>query len=545
PGAWQEARGLIYAHRGRLALGLALLLVNRLAGLVLPASSKWVIDRVIGQHHPELLLPLALAAGAATLVQAVTGFGLSQILGVAAQRAITDMRRTVQAYVLRLPISYFDSTKSGVLISRIMTDAEGIRNLVGTGLVQLTGSILTAVMALGILVYINWRLTAVTIVILMTFGVGMATAFKRLRPLFRERGQINAEVTGRLGETLGGILIVNSYTAEKSEELVIAKGAHRLFRNVAQSLTGVSAVTAFSSLVIGATGIAMMLIGGSSIRHGTMTVGDLVMYLSFTALMTMPVIQLASIGTQLSEAFAGLDRIREIRRMATEDEEDASRAPLPDIRGEVAFDDVTFEYNNGVPVLKRVAFVAPAGSTTALVGSSGSGKSTLISLVMTFNRPLSGRVLVDGHDLTGIKLRDYRSHLGVVLQDNFLFDGTIAENIAYAKPHATRGEIKAVSRIAHCDEFIEEFEKGYDTIVGERGVRLSGGQRQRVAIARAILADPRILILDEATSSLDSESEALIQDGLRSLRVGRTTFVIAHRLSTIQSADQILVLEGG
>jgi subfamily B ATP-binding cassette protein MsbA len=373
----------------------------------------------------------------------------------------------------------------------------------------------------------------------------MAMAFNRLRPLFRERGQINAEVTGRLAESLGGVRIVKSYTAEKREELVFAKGAHKLFRNVAQSLTGVSAVTAFSSLVIGAIVIAMILVGGSSIRAGRMTIGDLVAYLSLTALMTMPVIQLASIGTQMSEAFAGLDRIREIRKMATEDDEDESRQPLSNVRGELIFDDVSFEYNPGVPVLKHVSFDAPAGSTTALVGSSGSGKSTLISLVMTFNRPLSGRVLVDGHDLMSVKLRDYRSQLGVVLQDNFLFDGTIAANIAYGNPHASREEIKAVSTIAHCDEFIEGFEKQYDTIVGERGVRLSGGQRQRVAIARAILANPRILILDEATSSLDSESEALIQDGLRSLRQGRTTFVIAHRLSTIRSADQILVLEGG
>jgi ABC-type multidrug transport system fused ATPase/permease subunit len=545
PGAWEEARGLVWTHRRRLALGLALMLVSRLSDLVLPTTTKYLMDDVIGRHHWELLPNLAFAAGVATLVGASTSFLNSQVLGVAAQRAITEMRKDVEAHVMRLPIRYFDSTKTGVLISRIMTDAEGIRNLVGTGLVQLTGSIVTALIALGVLLYLNWRLTTVTIVILGAFGGGMATAFKRLRPLFRERGQINAEVTGRLAESLGGIRIVKSYTAEKREELVFAKGAHRLFRNVAQSLTGVSAVTAFSSLVIGATGIAMMLIGGSSIRHGTMTVGDLVMYLSFTALMTMPVIQLASIGTQLTEAFAGLDRIREIRRMATEDEEDAELPALADVRGEVQFDDVTFEYNAGVPVLKHVSFRAPAGSTTALVGSSGSGKSTLISLVMAFNRPLSGRVLVDGHDLKDVKLRDYRSNLGVVLQDNFLFDGTIAENIAYAKPHADREEIKAVSRIAHCDEFIEGFEKQYDTIVGERGVRLSGGQRQRVAIARAILANPRILILDEATSSLDSESEAMIQDGLRSLRHGRTTFVIAHRLSTIRSADQILVLEHG
>jgi subfamily B ATP-binding cassette protein MsbA len=545
PGAWEEARALIWQHRKRLALGLTLMLVNRFAGLVAPWSTKWLMDDVIAQGHWNLLPTIAMAVGAATLVETATSFGNSQILGVAAQRAITEMRKDVEAHVMRLPISYFDSTKTGILISRIMTDAEGIRNLVGTGLVQLTGSLITAVIAVGCLFYLNWRLTCVTIVILGTFGGGMAMAFNRLRPLFRERGQINAEVTGRLAESLGGVRIVKSYTAEKREELVFAKGAHRLFRNVAQSLTGVSAITAFSSLVIGAIVIAMILVGGSSIRAGRMTIGDLVAYLSLTALMTMPVIQLASIGTQMSEAFAGLDRIREIRKMATEDDEDESRQPLSNVRGELTFDDVSFQYNPGVPVLKHVSFDAPAGSTTALVGSSGSGKSTLISLVMTFNRPLSGRVLVDGHDLLTVKLRDYRSQLGVVLQDNFLFDGTIAANIAYGNPHASREEIKAVSAIAHCDEFIEGFEKQYDTIVGERGVRLSGGQRQRVAIARAILANPRILILDEATSSLDSESEALIQDGLRSLREGRTTFVIAHRLSTIRSADQILVLEGG
>ena len=544
-GAWEEARALIWKHRIRLSLGLGVMVIDRLSGLVMPWTTKYLMDNVIIQHQWDLLPKLALAAGAATIVGTVTSFANSQILGVAAQRAITDMRKDVEAHVMRLPIRYFDQTKSGILISRIMTDAEGIRNIVGTGLVQLTGSILTAFMALGILFYLNWRLTAVTIVILGSFGVGMATAFKRLRPLFRERGQINAEVTGRLGESLGGIRIVKSYTAEKREELVFAKGAHRLLRNVAQSLTGVSAVSAFSSLVIGAIGIAMMLVGGNAIRMGTMSIGDLFWYLSTVALITMPVIQLANIGTQMTEAFAGLDRIREIKKMATEDQEDASRQPLPDIKGALEFQDVMFEYNPGVPVLKHVSFTSPAGSTTALVGSSGSGKSTLISLVMAFNRPLSGQLLVDGRDLNDMKLRDYRTFLGVVLQDNFLFDGTISENIAYARPHATRDEIKAVSRIAHCDEFVEAFEKGYDTIVGERGVRLSGGQRQRVAIARAILADPKVLILDEATSSLDSESEALIQDGLKALRKGRTTFVIAHRLSTIQSADQILVLEGG
>ncbi len=544
-GAWEEARALVWQHRVRLAIGLGVMVIDRLSGLVMPWTTKYLMDDVIIQGQWDLLPKLAMAAAGATIVGTITSFANSQILGVAAQRAITDMRKEVEAHVMRLPIRYFDQTKSGVLISRIMTDAEGIRNLVGTGLVQLTGSILTAIMALFILFYLNWRLTAVTLVILVTFGGVMATAFQRLRPLFRERGQINAEVTGRLGESLGGIRIVKAYTAEKREELVFAEGAHRLLRNVARSLTGVSALGAFSSLVIGAIGIAMMLVGGSAIRAGTMTIGELFWYLSTVALITMPVIQLANIGTQMTEAFAGLDRIREIRKMATEDQEDASRRPMPDTRGEIEFEDVTFEYNAGVPVLKHVSFHAPAGSTTALVGSSGSGKSTLISLVMAFNRPQSGRLLVDGADLNSIKLRDYRAHLGVVLQDNFLFDGTVAENIAYARPHASRDEIKTVSRIAHCDEFVEAFEKGYDTIVGERGVRLSGGQRQRVAIARAILADPKVLILDEATSSLDSESEALIQDGLKALRKGRTTFVIAHRLSTIQSADQILVLEGG
>jgi subfamily B ATP-binding cassette protein MsbA len=545
PVVWRESRDLVWAHRRRLALGLFLMLVNRLSGLVLPATSKYLIDDVIGKRHAELLVWLAFAAGAATLVQASTSFALSQVLGVAAQRAITDMRRAVQAHVLRLPINYFDSTKSGVLISRIMTDAEGIRNLVGSGLVQLAGGLVTAVIALGVLFYLNWRLTSLTLVVLVTFGGGMAMAFMRLRPLFRERGKINAEVTGRLGEALGGVRIVKSYIAEKREDIVFTHGAHRLFRNVAKSITGVSAITAFSTVIIGAIGVIMIVVGGRSILSGAMTLGDFVLYLFFTGLVAAPLVQIASIGTQVSEAFAGLDRIREVRSMATEGQEDEARQPLGALPGDVAFEHVGFEYTPGVPVLRDVSFASPAGSTTALVGSSGSGKSTLISLVMAFNQPKAGRVLVDGRDLAAIRLHDYRAHLGVVLQENFLFDGTIAENIAYARPHASRDEIVAVSRIAHCDAFIQEFPDKYETVVGERGVKLSGGQRQRVAIARAILADPRILILDEATSSLDSESEALIQDGLRSLRRGRTTFVIAHRLSTIRSADQILVLEAG
>jgi ABC-type multidrug transport system fused ATPase/permease subunit len=543
--AWREARALIWQHRRRLAIGLALMMVNRLAGLVLPSSSKYLIDHVIGQKRVEMLGTIALAAGAATLVQAVTSYGLSQILGVAAQRAITDMRKSVQAFVLRLPISYFDSTKTGILISRVMTDAEGIRNLVGTGLVQLVGGLVTASIALGVLFWLNWTLTSISILILALFGAGMAFAFAKLRPLFRERGKLNADVTGRLGETLGGIRIVKAYRSERGERLVFARGAHSLFRNVRTTMTGVSGLGAFAQVVIGAIGVLMILVGGRSILAGTMTLGDFVMYIFFVGLVAAPLIGIASIGTQITEAFAGLDRIHELRRMTTEDDEDAQKAPLGPIRGDVAFEHVTFAYKPGVPVLKGVSFQARAGSTTALVGSSGSGKSTLIGLVLAFHRPEKGRVLVDGRDLATVPLADYRTQLGVVLQDNFLFDGTIAENIAFARPHATREEIEAVARIAHCDEFVGQFEEQYDTVVGERGVKLSGGQRQRISIARAILADPRILVLDEATSSLDSESEAKIQDGLRALRRGRTTFVIAHRLSTIRSADQILVLEGG
>jgi subfamily B ATP-binding cassette protein MsbA len=545
PIVWREARDLVWAHRARLAAGLALMLVNRFSGLVLPATSKFLIDDVIGRRQAQLLVPLAAAAGIATLVQASTSYALSQVLGVAAQRAITSMRRAVQAHVLRLPVAYFDQTKTGVLISRVMTDAEGIRNLVGTGLVNLLGGLVSATLGLGILFYLNWRLTTITLVILLAFGGGMAVAFVRLRPVFRERSKINAEVTGRLGEALGGVRIVKSYVAEKREELVFARGAHRLFRNVARSITAVSAITAFSTVVVGAIGVLMIVVGGRSILAGTMTLGDFVMYLFFTGLVAAPLVQIASVGTQITEAFAGLDRIREVRSLAGEDDQDASRETLAALRGEVTFEGVTFEYTPGVPVLNGVSFHAPAGTTTALVGSSGSGKSTLISLVMAFNRPGSGRVLVDGADLSSVRLRDYRAHLGVVLQENFLFDGTIADNIAYARPHATRDEILRVAGVAHCDAFVRAFPDQYDTVVGERGVKLSGGQRQRIAIARAILADPRILVLDEATSSLDSESEALIQDGLRSLRRGRTTFVIAHRLSTIRSADQILVLEGG
>ena len=543
--AWREFRELVWVHRKRLAIGLTLMLISRLAGIVLPALSKYVIDDVIGKGRHDLLMPIALAAGAATIVQAVTSFGLSQTLGVAAQRAITDMRKKVQAKVMRLPVRYFDSTQTGVLLSRIMSDAEGIRNLVGTGLVQLVGGVLTAMISLGVLLYLNWRMTVVTAIVLGMFGGGMAYAFKRLRPLFRERGKIQAEVTGRLTEALGGIRIVKSYTAEKREEIVFTHGAHRLFRNIAQSMTGVSATTSGSTVIIGVVGVVMIWMGGNDIVAGKMTLGDFVMYIFFIGLLAAPMISIASIGTQITEAFAGLDRIREIMNMQTEDEADAGKPSLGGIRGDIRFQDVWFEYNPGVPVLKNVTFQAAPGTTTALVGSSGSGKSTLSSLVMAFNRPLKGTIFVDDKDLNDVPLRDYREQLASVLQENFLFDGTIAANIGYAKPGATLDEIKHAARVAHCEEFILKFPEGYDTVVGERGIKLSGGQRQRVSIARAILASPKVLILDEATSSLDSESEEMIQDGLKQLRTGRTTFVIAHRLSTIRSADQILVMEGG
>ncbi len=543
--AWLEAKGIIWRYRWRLALGMGLMLISRFAGLVLPATPKYLIDDVIGKHRADLLPLIVAAVGAATLIQAVTGFALSQVLGVAAQRAITEMRKEVQEHVARLPVSYFDTSKTGILISRIMTDAEGIRNLVGSGLVQLIGGLVTAVLAIAYLFYLNWHITTVTLGILIIFGTGMATAFNRLRPLFRDRGKINAEVTGRLNETLGGIRVVKAYTAERRERYVFATGAHRLFRNVAKSITAVSGTGAFASLVVGVIGVLMIWWGGRAVLAGQMTVGELWTYAIFTGYMAMPLIQIANIGTQVSEAFAGLDRIREIRGVNTEDRDDAQLAPAGDIRGDVAFEDVSFAYNPGIDVLKHVTFHARAGTTTALVGSSGSGKSTLISLVMAFNRPREGRILIDGRDLSSMRLREFRRALGVVLQENFLFDGTVAENIAFAKPHATRAEIEEVGRIANADDFIRGFPQGYDTVVGERGIKLSGGQRQRISIARAILADPRILILDEATSSLDSESEAQIQEGLRALRKGRTAFVIAHRLSTIVSADQILVLENG
>ena len=552
---WRESKDLIWARRYRLLLGLGLLVLGRLAGMVLPASTKFLIDNVIGQKpieglpafvDPANLLPwLALVAGLATLVSAATSFSLSMVLGVAGQKAINDLRIRVQQHVSRLPVSYFDTHKTGEMVTRIMSDAEGIRNLVGTGFVQLVGGLFTAGVALSVLFWLNWRLTSVTLVLLLIFAAVMAVGFSRLRPIFRERSRLSADLNGRLVEAINGLRVVKAYTAEKREQRIFAQGAHRLLRNVVKTMVGVASVTSLSSLLFGLVGLGMSVIGAREVLAGRMSLGDIFMYLVFTGLVVTPLIQISAIGTQFSEAFAGLDRIREVLAEKPEDEGDAQRMPLGRVRGEVIFEEVEFEYTPGVPVLKGVSFVAPAGTTTALVGPSGSGKSTMISLVMAFSHPKEGHITIDGQDLRRTRLRDYRSQLGIVLQDNFLFAGTVRENISYSRPRATFEEVREASRIAHCEEFIEGFPEGYETVVGERGIKLSGGQRQRVAIARAILADPRILILDEATSSLDSESEEKIQAGLDVLLQGRTTFVIAHRLSTIRNADQILVLDGG
>lgn len=543
--AWAEARALLWEHRKSVGIGMMLMLISRAAGFVLPAFPKYLIDYVLGQKRYDMLWPIALIVLGATLINAITSFALSQVVSVAAQQAIAKLREDVQAHLIRLPVRFFDSTKSGVLVSRVMNDPEGIRNLVGTGIIQLVGGLVSATGALGVLFYLNWRLTGATLLFIVIFGVGMSIAFKRLRPIFRERSKITAEVTGRLTETIGGIRLIKVYTAEEREREVFREGAQRLFTNIAKTITGTSATGALTVAVIGMVSFMIVVIGGKDMIAGRMTAGDLISYTLFIAMVTFPLVQIASIGTQISEAFAGLDRIRELKDMATEDTEDESKKNVPEVVGRVEFDNVFFEYEKDVPVLKGVTFTAPAGTTTALVGSSGSGKSTLISLIMAFAYPQSGSITVDDQSLSDLKLKDYRRHLGVVMQDNFLFDGTVKENISFTKPGATDAEIEAVAKIANAHDFIMGFPQQYDTIVGERGVKLSGGQRQRVAIARAILADPRVLILDEATSSLDSESEQAIQQGLRRLRAGRTTFVIAHRLSTITSANQILVLEAG
>lgn len=542
---WRETKDLVLAHRGRLAAGLALILVSRSAALVLPATAKYLIDDVIGKGNRGLLPLLALAVLAATLVQGAAAFALSQTLGVAAHRAIADMRKRVEQHVLRLPVSWFSATKTGVLISRIMHDAEGIRNVVGTGMVQFAGGVVTAILALLVLAYLNLPLTLAVIGTLALLGAGLAFSLKTVRPLYRELAKTSAQISGRLGETLSGIRVVKAYTTENREDLVFARSVHKNLRVVARTITAVSSGTAFATLMAGILGVIVMVGGERALFAGKMTLGELVMYVFFTGVLVAPMMQVASIGAQLSESFAGLDRIREVLQEQTELLSDTTKVPVDGMRGDVEFEHVSFQYTPGVPVLDDISLVARAGTTTALVGPSGAGKSTLIDLILAFMHPTRGRVLVDGRDVSTLRLREYRAHLGIVLQDNFLFDGTIAENLLYARPQASREEMLDAARIAHVQDFVEPLRNGYDTIVGERGIKLSGGQRQRIAIARAIIARPSILLLDEATSSLDSESEAKIQKALRALVGGRTTFVIAHRLSTIRSADQILVLDRG
>ncbi len=536
---------LVRPRRWQLALGLVLIGINRAAGLVLPASTKYLIDDVMLKRHAALLVPLVAAVLAATAFQGVTSFALTQLLSRSAQRLIAELRRKVQAHVGRLPVAYYDANKTGALVSRIMTDVEGVRNIVGTGLIEFLGGIVTALFALVVLLRISPVLTGMAIAILGGFMLFLKRAFRTIRPIFRERSKINAEVTGRLTESLGGVRVVKGYHAEAREAGVFSGGVRRLLDNVMKALTATSLMSLSATVLLGVVGALVMYVGGRQVLAGTLSPGSFVTFTAFMAFLVAPAFQVVGIGTQLTEAVAGLERTREVLHEQPEDEDPARTVCPAEIEGRVGFDNVSFGYDEGKPVLHGISFEAKPGTVTALVGSSGSGKSTIIGLVAAFYRPDGGAIRIDGVDLGTVRLDSYRTRLGVVLQDTFLFDGTIRENVAFARPDATDAEILDACRIARVDEFAEGFEKQYDTIVGERGVKLSGGQRQRVSIARAILAAPRILILDEATSSLDSESEAAIQKGLAYLMQGRTTFVIAHRLSTIRRADQILVVEAG
>ena len=546
--AWKnlpDVWALIKPRRGLLALGFVLMAVNRVAGLVLPASTKYFVDNVISKRQVQLLTPIVLAVLGATILQGLTSFTLTQLLSKSAQKMITELRRQVQAHIGRLSVSFYDANKTGVLVSRIMSDVEGVRNLIGTGLVEFVGGLMTAIFALVYLIHTSVTMTALAFGILLVFGGFISKAFKTIRPIFRARPKINAEVTGRLTESLGGVRVVKGYHAEEREERVFSAGVQRLLDNVLKTLTATSLMSLSGAGLMGLVSALIMEFGGHKVLSGGMTLGQFFAFNVFLGLLVAPVFQIVAIGTQITEAITGLERTREILNETQEDADPRRTVKLERITGYVAMENVSFAYDTRKEVLHDVSFQSEPGTVTALVGPSGAGKSTIIGLIAAFYVPASGRVLVDGVDLSTVKLASYRTQLGVVLQETFLFDGTIRENVAFARPEASEAEIMAACRIARVDEFAESFEKRYDTVVGERGVKLSGGQKQRVSIARAILADPRILILDEATSSLDSESEALIQEGLRYLMRGRTTFVIAHRLSTIRRAEQILVVEGG
>src|ERR1700730_1960628 len=537
--AWKllpDIWALMKPRRAILALGLALMATNRLMGLVLPGSTKYLVDDVIAKRQIHLLTPLVLVVVSATILQGLTSFCLTQLLSKSSQKMIAELRIRVQGHIGRLPVAFYDANKTGVLVSRIMSDVEGVRNLIGTGLIEFAGAIMTSILALMILLRISVMMTVVAFTVLLAFATGLNKAFKTIRPIYRARPKINAEVIGRLTESLGGVRVVKGYHAEEREEKVFAAGVQRLLDNVVKTLTATSLMTLSATGLMGIVSAAIMFLGSRQILAGTMTLGTFLTFTVFLGMLIAPVTQIVSIGPQITEALAGLERTREILQEKAEDDTSERNVGLGRIHGRVSFEDVSFAYDAGKQVLYDVSFEAEPGTVTALVGPSGAGKSTIIGLIAAFYVPTSGRVLLDGVDLSKVRLDSFRTQLGVVLQESFLFDGTIRENVAFARPKASEREILAACHIARVDEFAETFESNYDTIVGERGVKLSGGQKQRVSIARAILADPRILILDEATSSLDSESEALIQEGLRYLMRGRTTFVIAHRLSTIRRA---------
>jgi ABC-type multidrug transport system fused ATPase/permease subunit len=538
---WELARPRL----GLLTLGFVLMAVNRLCSFALPYSSKFLLDDVVPKHSLPLLGRLVIAVLAATVVQGITSFSLTQLLSKAAQRLITELRERVQKHISRLPVAFYDANKTGQLVARIMSDVEGVRNLLGTGLIDFTGGLFAAGIALVWLFHTSRLMTSIALGFLLCFAAALSKAFSTIRPIFRERSKINAEVTGRLTESLGGVRVIKGYHAEDREETVFAQGVKRLLENVMRTLTATSIMSLSASVLLGVVGAIIMYVGGRQMMTHTLTTGGFVSYTAFLAFLIAPLVQAVGIGTQITEALAGLERTQEILRERPEDQDPNRSVPLTDIVGKVEFDHVSFSYDGAHEVLHDISFRAEPGTVTALVGSSGSGKSTTIGLISAFYVPTKGEISIDSVDLSTVRLDSYRTRLGVVLQESFLFDGTIRENVAFSRPGASEAEIMRACKIARVDEFAESFADRYETIVGERGVKLSGGQRQRISIARAILAEPRILILDEATSSLDSESEALIQQGLSYLMQGRTTFVIAHRLSTIRRANQILVMEQG
>lgn len=542
---WPDIWALVHPRRKLLSIGLLLIIVNRVSGLALPLSTRYLFDDVIGKHNTGMLLPLTLAVVGATAIQGVTSFSLTQLLSIEGQKLIAELRRKIQAHIGRLPVTYFDSNKTGQMVSRIMSDVEGMRNLIGTGIIEFVGGLLAAILALVMLLRISAPMTGISISVMLVFGVALQRAFSTIRPIFRERAKLNAEVTGRLTESLGGVRVIKGYHAEAREASVFSAGVQRLLDNVMKSLTAMSVMSLSATVLMGIVGALVMYMGATQIAAGKLTIGGLVTFSAFLAFLTAPMIGIVNIGTQITEALAGLERTREVLRERPEDEDPERTRAIGPITGDVRFENVEFAYDPSRTVLHGISFDARPGTVTAFVGPSGSGKSTTIGLISAFYKPVHGRIMVDDIDLSTVQLASYRSQLGVVLQETFLFDGTIAENVRFSRPDATQEQLLEACRIARVDEFAERLEQGYDTLVGERGVKLSGGQRQRLSIARAILADPRILILDEATSSLDSESEAMIQEGLSHLMKGRTTFVIAHRLSTIRRANQILVIEDG